>query len=549
MSLFRRLRSIPLGVLLVAPCLSSALAHQLPAAGAGLPGGTPGGERLEALLALERWDVPAARKALERLGSPLAPADLLLASRLAFHAGEYAEAVRLLGPLPPVVTALEPVAAYLRLATASLALDGRLAVRESEHFVLRFDPERDWLLAEPALEALEAGHDAIAAWLGERPPLKVRVEIVPTAEDFELVSGLSRQEIENAGAVGTSAFNKIMVLSPRLLLRGYPWRDALNHEYLHYLIVRLSANRAPIWLHEGLARYGETLWRSERPEFLDDVDRSLLARALRENQLIPFSAMDPSLVRLPNPGAVRLAFAECALAVDHLIRGWQVEGVRRVLAELSRAPEYQGMDPVLRAAIGEPLSRFEDGWHRLLELRGYREVAGVAVPRFRLAGQGEPEAWDLADWQPLAAQNHLRLGDLLRTRGNVRAGLMEYEKARSIAPASPYAHVKAARALLESGRADQSAAAAREAVRLGGGYPLANIALAAALAALGDHEGVTEALRGALELNPFDPFVWRDLGRTLRRLGRAQEAQAASVTALRLAPGNEAFMRSVMQDE
>jgi len=207
------------------------------------------------------------------------------------------------------------------------------------------------------------------------------------------------------------------------------------------------------------------------------------------------------------------------------------------------------MDAVLLAAIGQPLAGFEDGWRRMLEKRGYREVVGVVVPGYHLAGNGEVDAWDLAEWQPLAAQNHLRLGDLLRARGNARAGLMEYEKARSVAPASPYAHVKAARALLDLGRVPAAADAAREAVRLGGGYPAANVVLAAALTALGDHEGTVVALRGALELNPFDPFAWRDLGRSLRKFGRAQEAQKASVTALRLVPGNEAFMRSVMQDE
>jgi tetratricopeptide (TPR) repeat protein len=499
--------------------------------------------------ALERWDVPAAREARSRLGPPEDPADLLLCSQIAFHAGEYAEAVRLLGLLPPESAATDPVAAYARLAAASLEMDGRLVRLESEHFSLRFDPERDWVLAEPALEALEAGYGAIGGWLGERASPKVRVEIVPSAVDFERVSGLAKREIETAGAVGVSAFNKIMVLSPRLLLRGYPWRDALNHEYLHYLLVRLSANRAPIWVQEGVARYAETRWRSPLPEFLDDVDRSLLARALRENQLIPFSAMDPSLVRLPTPGAVRLAFAECALAIDHLIEGWQVEGLRRVLAELARRPVHQGMDPVRRAAIGEPLARFEDGWRRKLEQRGYAEVAGVVVPVYRLAGEGEAEAWDLAEWQPLAAQNHLRLGDMLRARGNARAALIEYERARSLAPASPYALVKTARVLLELKRAEPAAAAAREAVRLGSGYPAASVALAAALSVLDDHEGAAAALRAALEINPFDPFAWRDLGRALRRAGRAQEAQRASVTALRLMPGDAAFQGSVMQDE
>ena len=315
------------------------------------------------------------------------------------------------------------------------------------------------------------------------------------------------------------------MLSPRLLARGYPWRDALNHEYLHYLLVRLSANRAPIWLQEGFARYGEARWRTAEPAFLDDVDRSLVARALREDALIPFSAMDPSLVRLPSRGAVRLAFAECALAVEYLIEGWQVDGLRRVIAELAGAPADRGMDPALLAAIGEPLARFEDGWRRMLEQRGFREVAGVVVPGYHLAGKGEADAWDLAEWQPLAAQNHLRLGDLLRARGNVRAGahgVREGALRRARLPVRPRQDGAGAAG---AGAGPAAADAAREAVRLGGGYPAANVALAAALTALGDHEGAAAALRGALELNPFDPFAWRDLGRALRQLGRAQEAQ------------------------
>ena len=513
------------------------------------PGHSTVDARSAAVSALERWDVPGAREALAGLGAAQEPFDLLLRARLAHCAGEYAEALRLLGLLPPAAAAAATVAAEARLLAASLALDRRLVAIESEHFTVRFDPERDWVLAEPALAALEAGYQAIGGWLGERAPQKVRVDLVPSADDFAQVSGLAGPEIETTGTVGVSAFNRIILLSPRLLARGYPWRDALNHEYLHYLLVLRSATRGPAWLWEGIARYGEARWRTPDPVFLDDIDRSLVAQALRENALVPLSALESSLVRLSSRAEARLAFAESALAVDCLIGGWQVEGLRRVIAEVAGTAAYRGLDPVLRAAIGEPLARFEEGWRLMLEKRGYREVAGLAVPAFHLAGQAAADTWDLTEWQPLAAQNHLRLGDLLRARGNVRAGLMEYEKARAIAPASPYAQVKAARALLDLKQAPAAAAAAREAVRLGGGYPAANVVLAAALAALGDDEGAAAALRGALELNPFDPFAWRDLGRALRHLGLAQEAQQASVTALRLVPKNEAFMRSVMQDE
>jgi tetratricopeptide (TPR) repeat protein len=495
--------------------------------------------------ALERWDLPAARAAIDVLPAARVPLDRVLEAQLAFQGGEYAEAVRLLAALPPELRTDGGVTAFARLAEATLALDGRLEERASEHFVVRFDGGRDWVLAEPALEALEAGYAALGEWLGERPRERVRVEIVPTAEDFERTSGLRPEEIETAGAVAICTHNKIMLLSPRLLLRGYPWRDTLNHEYAHYLLVRLSGNRAPIWLQEGIARAGEARWRDPAAEPLDDVDRSLLARALREGALIPLAAMDPSLVRLPSPGAVRLAFAECTLAAEHLLREWGAEGLGRLLAALAAGGSDPGADAALRTALGVPLAGFEEGWRRLLAQRRFAEVPGVAVPPHRLAGGGA-EDWDLAEWQPLAAQNHLRLGDRLRARGSARAGLAEYERARQAAPASPFAHVKVARALLELGRADEAVAAAREAVRFGRAYPAAHEALAAALAALGDGPGAAAALRAALEINPFNPFVWRDLAHALRRLGDAEGAQRAAVAALRLGPGDERFQKSVM---
>jgi tetratricopeptide (TPR) repeat protein len=507
-----------------------AAAHQEAAAPAPAAGLTPA--LVAAAEALGRWDVAAARAALGPAGASPSAAEVLLRADTAYHDGEYEEAVRLLGAAPVPAAgegALGPI------ARAALEMRRRLVARESEHFVLWHDAALDWVLVEPALEALEAAYRASGEWLGDRPPAKVRVEVVPTAEDFERVSSLARTVIESSGAVAVCKFNKIMLLSPRLLLRGYPWRDTLAHEYLHYLQVRLSANRAPIWLQEGVARYGERRWRGGEPGHLDEVDRSLLARASRAGALIAFSAMDPSLVYLPNAGAVRLAFAECTLAVEHLVSRWGDDGLRRLLAELARGGPYRGIEPALRAALGVSLEELETGWRALLAGKGFVETPGIAVPAYRLAGAGAAEEWDLADWQPLQAQNHLRLGDVLRQRGNARAGLMEYERALRAAPASPFARVKAARALLELGRAAEAAEQAREAARLAPEYPGAQTALAAADAALGDFAGAEAALRAALEVNPFDPYAWRDLGDALARQGRGEEARRPLETALRLA--------------
>ncbi|HEY5998255.1 MAG TPA: tetratricopeptide repeat protein, partial [bacterium] len=63
---------------------------------------------------------------------------------------------------------------------------------------------------------------------------------------------------------------------------------------------------------------------------------------------------------------------------------------------------------------------------------------------------------------------------------------------------------------------------------------------------VGDGPGAAAAWRASLEVNPFNPYAWRDLARALRRLGDAAGAQTAAVAALRLGPGDEVFQRSVV---
>ena len=94
---------------------------------------------------------------------------------------------------------------------------------------LHLDPAQDALMAEMALEAAERSRQRLAGFFGmgsggrERP---VRIEIYPTAERFHQAAGLSRRDSEVTGAVGITAFNKVMLISPRARLLGYRWLDS-----------------------------------------------------------------------------------------------------------------------------------------------------------------------------------------------------------------------------------------------------------------------------------------------------------------------------------
>lgn len=493
----------------------------------------------EAAERLSHWDLTGAGEALDAFPGDGGPEEKWLRGMVAFHGGLYAEALSLLEGTADLLPASERREGTVRLARRTLDLSRRLARRESEHFALFFDEEKDWVLAGPALATLEAAYESLGKWLGTFPGEKVRVEIIPSSEDFEEVSSLTRKEIETAGAIGICKFNKIMLLSPRLLLRGYSWRDALAHEYIHYLLVLLTANRAPIWVQEGVARYGESLWRSDRSRYLQKREETLLARALRKGTLVPFADMDPSLVRLPSMEAVSLAFAECALAVDFIVGHWKEEGLRSFLEALSIG-RFGETEIALRRALGTGMEDFERNWLTYLVEREFEEVRGLVVPALKIRSSEngeEEEKWELEQWQPLEAQRHIRLGDMLRRRGKSRAGLAEYRRALAVAPASPYVINKVGLVLLDLGREGEAEQQFRDALALHPDYAASRVNLAAALGSGGDWDGARQALEASLDINPFNPYVWADLAELQMRLGQVEEGERSRMTARRLNPG------------
>ena len=75
------------------------------------------------------------------------------------------------------------------------------------------------------------------------------------------MSPLTETDIETTGTIALSKYNKLMVVSPRATIFGYPWMDTLAHEYTHLVVSRISNDAVPVWLQEGIARYEQTRWR------------------------------------------------------------------------------------------------------------------------------------------------------------------------------------------------------------------------------------------------------------------------------------------------
>jgi len=251
---------------------------------------------------LQRWDVEEAWREAETLliQENRNHQVLEIAAQIAFHRGDYAVARKL------IQSALAGGGEDEKRKALSLFIETTLGVvstfqkYESPNFVIHLDEQQDGILVDYLRDALERTYRAMAQRYGFQPKEKIRVEVFSDTKAFYLCSTLSARDIEVAGAVGLAQFNKLMILSPRALVYGYRWLDALSHEYLHYLVMKVTANKAPIWFHEGLAKYEETRWRNG-PSYLSPLYQTLLAQALSKDKLIDWEKMENSFVRLETP--------------------------------------------------------------------------------------------------------------------------------------------------------------------------------------------------------------------------------------------------------
>jgi len=520
---------------------------------------------LNAQRLLNEWRIEGAAQVMAPLVSSRQhdPEVELVQGELLFYQGDYENAVSKLRAgaqalrLSPSET--QEVRSLIELAAASAEVTSGFVEQRSPggHFLLRCRRGRDELLIPYAGEALEKawaalGEDfsGIADGEASRPHGPVRVEIYEDIADLARVSTLTIKEIETSGTIALCKWNRLMIVSPRALLRGYPWLDTLTHEYTHYIVSRVSRATVPIWLHEGLAKFEERRWRGPSGGGLTPTLEHILATALAKHHFISFEEMSPSMAKLPSQEDTALAFAEVYSVVEFLHNklGWA--GLRRLIGEMSRgAVDTRAITTVYGGSYAE----FDRAWKNWLRGRKLRVRAGIYAARLQFkktttprASQADasgkstaPPAADEDDSGEITdpkARGFVRLGGLLRTRGRLVAAIVEYEKAQGVlGPGHPLLALKLGRTYLDLGEMDRAIAALEPARETYAELPGINAALGSAWLKKGEVRKAVPYLEAAIATSPFDPDTQCGLAQAYRELSNPLAERAAHACSL-LAP-------------
>lgn len=453
--------------------------------------------------------------------NPTDPRSDYLRSMQAFFSGDYASAEVLMkqalaaGELNPYWSQTQTIIAETR----DVVKDYESHLSPKGRFEVFIEPGRDRVLLPYALDALDIAYDELGKELGVYPPTPIRVEVYPATSTLARVSSLTDAEIRTSGTIALCKYNRLMITSPKALMRGYGWVDTLVHEYVHYAINIKANDRVPIWMHEGMAKYLERRWRGPDAQRLPPSSEHLLAKRVDAKDLITFEQMHPSMAKLPSQEDAAVAFAEVYTVMEYL-RATHGEGAfASVLDNINAGDEApEAFAKVLDTTFPE----FERTWKRYLKTRPRVDFPDEDLfgEKLRFDDEGDVAVSDLKQIPKPAARDHVHLGEMLMARGRHAAAVAQFEKAIALmGDQHPIVQTRFAQSLLQIGEPKRAYEALDRVSRIYPSYVVTWHEMGRAAHAMGKHEEARVAYIEAIRINPFDPAVHEDLAITLDALG------------------------------
>ncbi|CAG0996095.1 hypothetical protein PHYC_02571 [Phycisphaerales bacterium] len=403
--------------------------------------------------AATRFDFAASDSRLGELDelSPQSPAGFLATGRAMASARQYDEAARYLRTAverapnwaEPVVelglselqagrddaarTALEraeQLDKYNVRAANSLTLLRELrtyASAESAHFIVRFKPGDDEILANEMLPTLERIFTRVTGdgpgGIDHKPAHKTVVELYPDHHWFSVrITGLPQLH-----TIAAATGPVIAMEAPRSgaghKVGAYDWARVVQHEYTHTVTLSRTRNRLPHWFTEASAVYLE-----DSPRAYTTVE--LITAALENDKLFDLDSINAGFVRPRRPTDRPLAYAQGHWMYEYIVDKWG-----------ARAP----LDLMDRYATGER------------EAGAFQSVLGVSREQF-LAEFKEWARKQVVSWGMAATDDTPNIPTLLSLESEEKVTPALLKKWMEERPDNPFVLELAVEALSERGQ-------------------------------------------------------------------------------------------------
>jgi hypothetical protein len=356
------------------------------------------------------------------------PAVLLARARLAVYELDCDGAVAILSRRElaalPGGESLADIARGCQRATAALAVDRD----EARAIEVRWQDEHDRPLGPLLFETVAQARETLSRDLGVDWPKPTRIVVVRDLLSLSAMTGLPYESAQTTGTVAVAKWGRVTLLSPRASHHGYDWRDTLAHELTHLALTRASADRAPLWLQEGVAKREQILWRPPGPFDDRPSNESVVQRGFEMKLGVPLDRLGPSIAMLPSADMATVAFAEVSSFVQYFVQSEGPDALPKLLGELKAGAST---DAALTSVSGADLAAWDKRWRAYVDVQHRAPVPEL----FGLGGGGAPPG------RLREVRERSRLAELLAGRDHPAQALVELDQVGLAAsPVAPEAY-------------------------------------------------------------------------------------------------------------
>lgn len=414
---------------------------------------------------------------------------------------------------------------------------------ESEHFVVRYKPGVDEVMAGEMLDPLERIYQRVTGngpgGIDHAPAAQTVVELYPNHRWFATrITGLPKLHTF-AAATGPVIAMEAPRVGPGHTAGSYDWMRVVQHEFTHTVTLSRTRNRLPHWFTEASAMYLE-----DAPKDWNVV--RLLTQAYENDALFDFETINLMFVRPRRATDRSLAYAQGAWMYEYILeRFGQSAPLQLMDVYASGAREPEAFKQVLGLTREQFLEEFKEWAGERLREWGMVERPGM-TPLAQLiedSGESEPTPRAVARWLEEQPDNPFVLSYALERFRQAQAEpptdrerelLLAYAAAR---PVDPLPHKILAKYLLS--QAGQEDLAVEHLLWLdtreqsAPGYA---VELARRYAAQGKwDEAIAKATR-ATGIAPYDGTIREFAASIALRARRPQEAERHILALTRLEP-------------
>ncbi|MCA9246823.1 MAG: tetratricopeptide repeat protein, partial [Planctomycetales bacterium] len=271
-------------------------------------------------------------------------------------------------------------------------LDG-YATLETDHFIIRYDAEKDALLARYAGEYLESVYPELCRRLNFEPPEKSLFEIFNQAKNTDGHGWFSARMVGLPAihTIGACAGKMVALTSPASMQKSFNWARVLKHEFVHVINLQQTNFTIPHWFTEALAVLNEEQPRP--PEW-----NALLARRAAAGKVFNLDNINLGFIRPASGDDWTLAYAQAEIYAEYMIERGGDEAIGKMLgAYRDNLPTSKAIERVFGVSQEDFETGYREHFSKLIAtLQVDEDEKPLKYSELVRAAAADPESVDLA---------------------------------------------------------------------------------------------------------------------------------------------------------